>query len=231
MRLGRLLAASVALTMSGTAMAGGFVVNLEPGSAGIVRGHAGLHAVDARTNGALVRIVAPGLEIGKRGTIRVLVMNLGAQDFEFGPDDVSLTLADGTELAKVPLSDFERGYSLISREQKRAAAIDRQNRNTLSILAGQTQAGGGSDVAPSPAADVNSISRSDETTLPGSKMLDAIYEVLLPETVAPETASGGYLVFEVPQQLEEAKQDIPLTIAVRTGDEEHRFDGLLRWRR
>ena len=67
MRLGRLLGASVALTMSGTAMAGGFVVNLEPGSAGIVRGHVGLHAVDARTNGALVRLVAPGLEIGKRG--------------------------------------------------------------------------------------------------------------------------------------------------------------------
>ena len=59
MRLARLLATSVALTMSGTAMAGGFVVNLEPGSAGIVRGHAGLHAVDARTDGALVRIVAP----------------------------------------------------------------------------------------------------------------------------------------------------------------------------
>jgi hypothetical protein len=231
MRLARLLIASVALSLSGTAMAGGFVVNLEPGSAGLLRGYAGLHAADARTEGSLVRIVAPGLEIGKRGTIRVLVMNLGEQDFEFGPDNVRLTLPDGTELAKVPLGEFERGYSLITREQERAAAIDRQNRNTLSVLAGQAPAAAGSGGAPTPAPDVNSISRTDETILPGTTMLNAIYEILLPETVAPQTASGGYLVFEMPEQLGEAQRDVPLTIIVRTGEEEHRFAGLLKWRR
>jgi hypothetical protein len=227
MRFVKLLAASVALSISGAALAGGYVVNLQPGSAGIVRGHAGLHAVDDRTEGALVRIVSPGLEIGERGTIRVLVMNLGQEPFEFGPANVSLTLADGSELEKVPLSEFERGYSLITREQNRAAAINMQNRNTLSTLVVQT---GGSSTSASDGTDVNVISRTDETALPGDKMLNAIYEVLMPETVAPQAAAGGYLVFELPELLEAAAGDIPLTITVRTGDEEHRFTGLLKRR-
>lgn len=236
MRLVKLMAASVALTISGAAMAGGYVVNLQPGSAGMVRGHAGLHAVDAKTETALVRIVAPGLEIGKRGTIRVLVMNLGKEPFEFGPGDVKLTLADGSELKKVALTEFERGYALISREQDRAAAIDIQTRSTLSTLAGQTQSGltvsGSGSSSASSAPDVNSLTRrTDEYALPGGKTLDAIYQVLMPETVAPQAASGGYLVFEMPKMAKDANSDMPLTITVRTGGKEHQFTGLLKWRR
>ena len=239
MRLVKLLAASVALTVSGAAVAGGYVVKLEPGNAGSVRGHAGLHAVDDKTESALVRIVAPGLEIGKRGTIRVLVMNLGKKPFEFGPDNVSLTFADGSEIKKIPLSEFDSGYLLIKREQNRAAAIEMQNRNTLSTLAGQTQSGltaGSSAPVPSGsaagAANVNDISRvtDDEYALPGGKTLDALYQVLMPETVAPQAASGGYLVFELPKTVMDATGDIPLTITVRADGNEHRFAGLLKRR-
>ena len=229
MRLVRLLAASVALTVSGAAMAGGHVVNLQPGSAGIVRGHAGMHAVDARTDRALVRVVAPGLEIDERGTIRVLVMNLGEDPFEFGPDDVSLTLADGTELSQLAMEEYERAYSIITTEQNRAAAINMQTRNSLGSIGAMPS---GSSATPLDVADVSSVSsRPDESALPGDTTLNAIYEVLMPETVAPQAASGGYLVFEMPEQAKAAASDIPLTITVRTGGEEHRFAGLLKWRR
>lgn len=238
MHLLKLMSASAALTVSGAAVAGGYVVNLQPGNAGLIRGHAGLHAVDDRTETTLVRIVAPGLKVGKRGTIRVLVMNLGKEPFEFGPADVSLTLADGSEIKKVPLREFERGYSLIKREQNRAAAVDMQNRNTLSSLGGQSRtgmtAGSNAPVSSGSSAsdiDVNALSRpSDEYALPGGKTLDAIYQVLMPETVAPQAASGGYLVFELPKEAKAATGDIPLTISVRAGGEEHRFAGLLKRR-
>ena len=229
MRGVRLLAAVAALTVSGAAAAGGHVVNLEPGSAGIVRGHAGLHAVDARTERALVRIVAPGLEIDERGTIRVLVMNLGDEPFEFGPDDVTLTLADGSELKHMPFAEYERAYGIITREQNKMAAVNMQTRNSLSSIGAMPS---GSNATPADSGDVASVSqRANETELPGSRTLDAMYEVLMPETVEPEAASGGYLVFEMPEQARAAKSDIPLTISVRTGGEEHRFAGLLKWRR
>jgi hypothetical protein len=228
MRLARILAVSAALTLSGSALAGGFVVNIEPGSAGIVRGHAGLHAVDARTETARVRIVAPGLEIDERGTIRVLVMNLGDEPFEFGPDDVTLTLADGSELKQVPMAEYERAYDIITREQNRMAAVNMQTRNSLSSIGAMPS---GSDATPADSGDVSAVSQRSDAALPGSNTLDAMYEVLMPETVAPQAASGGYLVFEMPEQAKAATADIPLTIAVRTGDEEHRFAGLLKWQR
>jgi hypothetical protein len=229
MRLVRLLAASVALTVSGAAVAGGHVVTLQPGSAGIVRGHAGLHAADAKSERALVRIVAPGLEIDERGTIRVLVMNLGPEPFEFGPDNVKLTLADGSELKQVPMAEYERAYDIITREQNRMAAVNMQTRNSLSSIG---QMPSGSNATPADSGDVSAVSqRANETPLPGSNTLDAMYEVLMPETVPSQAASGGYLVFEMPEQAKAAASDIPLTIMVRTGGEEHRFAGVLKWRR
>ena len=229
MRLVRHLAALLALTVPAAAAADGHVVNLQPGSAGMVRGHAGLHAVDARTEKALVRIVAPGLEIDERGTIRVLVMNLGDEPFEFGPDDVTLTLADGSELKHLPMAEFERAYGIITREQNRMAAVNMQTRNTLSSIGAMPS---GSAATPADSGDVASASqRGNETELPGSNTLNAMYELLMPETVEPQAASGGYLVFEMPEQAKAAKSDIPLTIAVRTGGEEHRFAGVLKWRR
>ena len=123
MRLRKLFLAAAALSVSGAALANGYMVNLQPANGATVKGHAGLHAVDDKTDRALVRIVAPGLAADKRGTIRVLVMNLGTEPFEIGPDDVTHTLADGSELNNVPLAEFDRGYGLNKREQNRPAAV------------------------------------------------------------------------------------------------------------
>lgn len=230
MRLVKFVAAAAALALSGAAVAGGYVVNLEPGSGGKVRGYAGLHAVDDKNETALVRIVSPGLEIRQRGTIRVLVMNLGEEPFDFGPANVTLRLADGSELAKIPLDDFERGYSLVKREQNRAAAVEMQTRNSLPAVAGP--AGSAMTTSsPSDGAGAAFSSRSDESALPGGRLVDAMYEVLMPETVEPQTAAGGYLVFELPKELKRAKADIPLEVVVRAGGGEHRFTGVLKWRR
>lgn len=241
MRLRILFTAAAALSVSGAALASGYVVNLQPANGAKLKGHAGLHSVDDKTDRALVRIVAPGLTADKRGTIRVLVMNLGTEPFEFGPDDVTLTLADGSELKKVPLSEFDRGYGIIKQEQNRANAVTAQNNSTMSMLMGQTQSGmtGGSPMsAPSAGSfssarqtDFESLRRNleDEYLQPGGKTLDALYQLLVPEQVAPKSASGGYLVFEMPKRNKKspADADLPITITVRTGEGVHRFTGVL----
>ena len=238
MRLRKLFLAAAALSVSGAALANGYMVNLQPANGATVKGHAGLHAVDDKTDRALVRIVAPGLAADKRGTIRVLVMNLGTEPFEFGPDDVTLTLADGSELKKVPLAEFDRGYGLIKREQNRAAAVTAQNNSTLSSLMGQTQSGmPGNSPAAAPnigtrQTDFESLRRNldDEYLQPGGKTLDALYQLLMPDQVAPQAASGGYLVFEMPKRNKKstADADLPITITVRTGDSIHHFAGVLK---
>jgi hypothetical protein len=230
--------ALAALAMPGAALAGSYRVVLTPPTGGkLLIGHGGVQAADDRTGGALVRLVAPGNEVRERGTVRVLVMNLGSQPFEFGPDQVTLRLADGTELHPVPVDTMENGRKLVERESRRAAATDLQVSMNLGALAAQGATGTmphslapASSTAPAGGTTQGLDRRTDELHLPGGQTLDAIYQILIPLTVAPTAAWGGYYVFDMPKRVQARRSDQPLTILVRTGAEEHRFDATLKWR-
>ena len=131
------------VAVPGAALAGSYrVVLVAPAGGKLLTGHAGVQAADDRTQTALVRLIAPGNEVKQRGTVRVLVMNLGARPFEFGPDQVRLTLGDGTLLRPVPVETMEKGRVLVERENSRAAATDMHNKSSLDSLAAQGDARG-----------------------------------------------------------------------------------------
>ena len=69
-----------------------------------------------------------------------------------------------------------------------------------------------------------------EASLPGAMMLDSIYQLLVPLSVEPQKAWGGYYVFDMPKTAFRRKTDQPLTIVVRTGAREHRFAATLKWK-
>lgn len=232
-----LLFAAAAASLPATALAHSYHIVLSPPASGkLLKGHAGVQAADDRTGGALVRIVAPGNEVQQRGTVRVLVMNLGSTPFELGPDQVTLTLADGTVLRPTPIVGFEDGRDLIEREQRHAAAVAIRNRNNFGGLAQAANSGpSGQFMAPvsnsEPAPDTAAEDwRTEDSLLPGAASLDAISQLLVPMTVAPQKAWGGYYVFDMPKAVYARKADQPLTIAVRTGNEEHRFAAVLKWK-
>ena len=72
--------------------------------------------------------------------------------------------------------------------------------------------------------------RADDSLLPGAQVLDAIYQILIPLTVQPQKAWGGYYLFDMPKTVFRRKVDQPLTIDVRTGTEQHRFAAILKWK-
>jgi hypothetical protein len=211
---------------------------LDPPAGGrLLKGYGGLQATDQRTATALVRVITPGNDVDRRGTVRVLVMNLGAKPFTFGPQHVTLRLGDGTILTPTPLREFERGMLLIERESRRAAIVDRANRNSFSALAqaansGMTAATPGVSAPGGPALNQGQGQdhRADLLMLPGGRTLDAIYQILTPQTVEPQQAWGGYYVFDVPRPVQTRRADQPLSIIVRTGREDHRFPAMLRWK-
>jgi hypothetical protein len=225
------------LVLGSPAFAGSYRVVLQPEGGNMLVGHAGVQAVDKWTAGAHVRLMTPGNEVKERGTVRVLVRNLGPKPFQFGPDNVTLQLADGTELKPTPLQKFEKGAELIQREMGHAAAVDMQVKNSLSSYAQQS---GGSTLLDSmqsgpsgsaSAANVQDLERrSEESDLPGAKTQDALYQLLLPEPVGPNQVWGGYYVFDVPKTVFNRRIDQPLTVIVRTGGEEHRFQATLHWK-
>lgn len=235
----RALTAFAALVLSTPALAGSYRVVLQPVNGKMLVGHAGVQAVDDKSAATHVRLISPGNQVMQRGTVRVLVRNLSAKPFEFGPNDVKLQLADGTELKPTSLQKFEKGAALIQREMGHAAAVDMQIKNSLSSYAQQSggstsidsmQSGPGGSIS-APAANVQDIERrSDESDLPGAKTMDALYQLLLPEAVGPNQVWGGYYVFDMPKAVFDRKADQPLIVIVRTGSEVHRFTATLHWK-
>ena len=227
---------SAALISSG-ALAGSYRVVLQPKDGKMLVGHAGVQAVDDRTSTALVRLISPGNEVGERGTVRVLVMNLGSQPFDFGPESVRLTLSDGTVLAPASVEQFEKGRVLIERESRVAGASDFRNRNNLSGLEQQGRAGpsipnpGISPVGSAGSGTGGHDRKSDDSMLPGAKTLDSIYQILITQPVPPTKAWGGYYVFDMPKSVFARQSDQPLSIAVTTGPETHQFQAMLKWKK
>lgn len=236
--MNRFLIAAVAIAAAASpATAGSYRIVLDrPSDGRLLTGHAGLQAADERTAATLVRVIAPGNPVDKRGTVRVMVMNLGSRTFTFGPDQVTLRLGDGTVLKPVPIEQYEKRRVAAEEVSNYARTIDLRNRANLSALAGQTSAApvviagdqgiSAPDVAPTAGQD----RMSDDSRLPHAEVLNAIYQLLIPLDVEPQHAWGGYYVFDVPKDVQKRRADQPLSILVRTGNEEHRFSGTLRWK-
>jgi hypothetical protein len=234
------LCAAGAVVISAPAAAAEYTVMLSEANGKVLRGRGGLHAADSKLAGSLVRVISPGSRITRRGTVRVLVMNLGQPRFAFGPSQVSLKLADGTEIPKTPMREFREGAELVSREMRRAGTVDRRVKSGLSDVARDASVGPtAATLSGQPTPDTSAVtgaaaSRQDGTlegdALPGARTLAAIDGLLQRAEVAPQEASGGYLVFELPKELRATKADQPFTIVVRAGREEHRIQALLRKR-
>jgi hypothetical protein len=232
--------ATLAAFVHGTpALAGAYRIELQaPPGGKLLHGRGGVEAADERTAVALVRLISPGNDIHERGTIRVLVMNLSGQTFRFGPDEVRLTLTDGTVLKPVSVAQMEDGRELVERESGHAAANDLRNRNNLSGLEAQANSGSTAQSPfPGVAAPGSAVSgtgaherRTDESLLPGAELLNGIYQVLVPLSVEPHKAWGGYYVFDLPKDVFRRKANMPLTVFVRTGSEVHRFAATLKWK-
>ncbi len=238
-RLAAAIALAVMAPLASPACAGAYRIVLAPPPSGkLLHGHGGVEAADDRTGTALVRLVSPGNDIHEVGTVRVLVMNLGAKPFEFGPDDVTLSLADGTVLKPVSIARSEHGREIVELETRRAMAQNIQNRNNIASLADQANSGPTTQSMSPGAATPGSTGsgtaghdrRADDSLLPGVRLLDSIYQVLIPLTVQPHQAWGGYYLFDMPRTVFRRKANQPPTIDVRTGGEVHRFTAILKWK-
>ena len=237
----RLLICVAALGLTSPALAGSYrVVLSQPEGGQLLKGHAGVQAADERNSDIHIRLISPGNEVKERGTIRVLVMNFGSKPFEFGPDQVKLRLADGTVLQPTPFDKFDKGRALIEREQRYARAIDIQNSSVIASLAEQSGGEGFQSSAPNPANSASAASYgagagefdrpTAESDLPGAYLLNALDQLLVPLSVGPKQAWGGYYVFDVPKAVFDRKADQPLTVMVATGAETHEFPATLHWK-
>lgn len=228
-----IIGGAMALLMAASAAATDYKLEFSQADGSVLKGRGGLQVVDVRTAKTLMRVIAPGSRITKRGTVRVLVMNLGQPAFEFGPDQVSVELSDGTVLAEVPVAMFDKAEQLVEREVGIGRSVDRAVKANLSAYAQAQNSGATAATVTGRALSGDNVGdnalKMDEFSdqIRGAKQLGGLNGVLRPLAVGPKEAWGGYLIFDVPETLQKAKDDQPVTIVVRTGREIHRIKAVL----
>ena len=99
----RFLIGLALLAVPASTSAANYVVTLAaPPGGTVLRGYGGLHAIDARSEKTLVRVISPGSAVGKRGTIRVLVLISAPLHFPLVPSRSALRSVAVRYLHRLP---------------------------------------------------------------------------------------------------------------------------------
>lgn len=246
--------------VSSPALASKFNMQLTPGPQQVARMQDGVAAVDDSSAVSSVRLIQDDDEIKKRGSIELLVMNQGDKPFNFGTENVTAKLADGTP---VTIITYER---LVHEEKVRetwaaiaaglAAAGNSMSAANSGYYSGTVHYSGntfgsfggtpynsstfgsatvsgynyGAAQAAQSAANAQNAAMFDRMAENNAASMQALKAYMRTTTVDPQQMFGGTVTFELPKEARESKADVPLTFVVTINGEEHKFNALLKRR-
>lgn len=250
--------AAMSLAIASPAVAAKFNMQLQTQSGQTARMMDGVAAVDSSTSGSSVRLVQAEGALKKRGTVSLLVMNQGGKPFNFGPENVTARLADGTD---VKIITYEQ---LVREEKKRqtwaaiAAGLAAAGNSMNAANAGRsygTATYSGSTFGSYGGRSFNSYSSgmgsyssynagqaqmaqslaNAQNQANFSRMaeqnaanMNALKANMRTTTVDPDQMFGGSVMFELPKSVHKMKGDVPVTFIVTIEGESHTFNALLK---
>lgn len=259
MRLVVLCAIGVALFPS-AAFAAKFNMQLQPGPKQIARMQSGIAAVDDTAATSSVRLIQAEGDLKKRGEIQLLVMNQGDKPFNFGPENVTAKLADGTPVRIIT-------YEQLVHEEKRreawaavaagfAAASNNMAAANSGYYSGTAHYSGstygsfgstpysantfgtatysgynaGQAAAAQSVANAQNQATFAQMAENNAARMQALKVYMRTTTIDPQQMFGGAVTFELPSAVRDSKTDVPVTFVVMINAEEHKFEALLRRR-
>jgi hypothetical protein len=235
-------------------------MQLNAGTQQTARMESGVAAVDDTMPGSSVRLVQTDDDLKKRASVGVIVMNHGDKPFNFGPENVTAKLGDGTPVAIIT-------YEQLVKEERRrqtwaavaaglAAAGNSMSASNSGYYSGygtyhgstygtfgstpysSTTTGtvmvSGYDQGRARAAQSIANAQNQATfarmTDQNTANMKALKAYMRTTTVDPQQIFGGSVIFELPKAARAAKTDVPIIFVVTVNGEEHRFDALLKRR-
>lgn len=248
------LAASLAVA---PAIAAKFTMQLRPSAEQTARMDGGIGAVDAHGSNSSVRLIQAEGELKKRGVLQVIVMNHGEKSFNFGPENVTAKLADGTPVAIVT-------YDQLLREEKKRqtwaavaaglaaagnsmSAANSGHYSGTATYSGSTYGSFGSTpyrsntVGTATVTGYNAGQAQVAQSLANQQnqanfarmseqnasKMQALKVNMRTTTVDPHQMFGGSVTFELPKSARKQKAEIPLTFVVLIEGQVHSFDAIL----
>lgn len=254
MNIVRITAGSVlALLGAGVAEAKGYRIDLTASSGQESRFVDGREVVNERSAGSAA-LVAENLDAqSKRGELTVYIANNGTAPFNFGPESVTIRLADGSSVAMLTYEDLLREQKRREGWQRFGAALGTMGRSMQASEAGNTYGsatysgqtygtygstpysastyGTGTYSGYNGAAAFAAQQQADQQNRADIERLNAqqaaargqIGGYLKTTTIDPGKMFGGSLQFKTPQAFTRGKGPLPVTIEIRTGTETHTF--------
>lgn len=257
----RVLFGAIVLALgSSPAIAAKFRMQLTPEGEQTARMEAGVAAVDDTMPRSTVRLIQAEGDLKKRGSIQLLLMNHGDKPFNFGPENVSAKLVDGTPVTIIT-------YEQLVREEKRrqtwaaiaaglAAAGNSMNAANSGYYSGTATYSGstygsfgstsyhansfgtatvsGYDYGRAQAAQSAANAQNQATFArmaeQNAARMDALKAYMRTTTVDPLQMFGGTVMFELPKSVHRGKGDVPMTFIVSVDGEAHEFAATLKRR-
>ena len=248
--------ASMALATPATAAKFRMVLSAGPNQT--QRMESGVAAVDSNATESSIRLIQFDGTLKKRASLQLIVMNQSTTPFNFGPENVTATIGDGTAVAII-------GYDQLLKEEKRrqtwaavaaglaaagnsmSAANAGYSRGTASysgntwgsvgttsyssLNTGTVSYSGynaGQAYAAQSLANHQNQANFERMAALNSDRMEALKQNLRTTTVDPGQVFGGSVMFELPKAARSSKESVPVTFSVRTGGESHTFNVILQ---
>lgn len=252
--------AVVLLAIASPATAAKFTMQLIAAPEQQSRMQDGIAAVDNSSAGSSVRLIQAEGDLKKRGSVAVLVMNQTDKPFNFSPENVTATLADGTP---VEIITYER---LVREEKKRqtwaavaaglAAAGNSMNAANSGYYSGTATYSGstfgtfgrtpynsyssgtasisgynsGQAQLAQSAANAQNQANFARMAEQNASSMQALKAYMRTTTVDPEQMFGGTVMFELPKTVHKGTGDVPMHFSVTINGEAHKFNAVLKRR-
>jgi hypothetical protein len=204
-----------------------------------------------------VRILEPLEQTPKQSGFRIYIFNNGPKPFNFGPENITIKMPDGTAVAMLTYQDLIKAQKrkemweavavgLTAAANGYAAGQAGYNSGTASY-SGNTFGRLGSDnfssrssgtatfssynagAAYAAQADASERTRRDvaELQMNQAAKREDLAQVMKMTTVDPGQPFGGIVQYNMPALVNSSKTPVPVTIEVQTGDEVHTFQATL----
>lgn len=217
----------------------------------------GQESIDDPQQDTVVRVLEPRASSEKQGLIAVAVLNRSGAPLNFGPENVTIKLDDGTV---VPMLTYDE---LIHRQKKRETwqriglALGAAGRGSQAGQAGYSYGSGNYSgqtygtygatpysarttgtvnttiynpaEAAAAQAQTNAQTQRDAATLAENQSAarNQIAQVMQTTTVGPGQVFSGVAQYDIPKSVRKSKQPVPIILEVRAGNETHVFRGTL----
>jgi hypothetical protein len=240
----RVLVATALVTASVPCAAAKFTMQLNPSAQQTARMQDGIAAVDDSTAGSSVRLIQPDTELKKRGVLQLLLMNQSDKPFNFGVENITATLADGTPIAIIPYAQLAREERGRQTWRAIAAGLSSMNSGQYTATANYSGSSFGS-IGTTPYSGFNSGTVTVSGHDPAAAAIEnrqifnnlaarnaagreALQQNIRTTTIDPEQMFGGAVTFELPKSIHQGNGDVPASFVVTINGEQHKFDVLLK---